>query len=356
MIAIKNIKALFLLQFLLFYSIVNAQKVTEDSLQQTTYKDTKTFKAPSKDFVTIVLQTHNGLLRFGVQNNYTFLPDGRPLRKDLNQAKIINLKRSTLNEGRQAFTEILRMKFMTDLYKDLDKKSFTVSERSMYKEDKNSLLAQNQLLKLANAVSNISLMAKHFCNPKIADCNYNVENFYRGIRNTKPWGGGGANEFKRLNSYTSFVSQYLEQLQRWSSSLFTDNTIDGYLVLMARLGVYDFENKGYWLSYGMGSTSWQFLRFHTLAPNTINERKLTSSNTSSILYKMPVDTAEEFSEKTKIIYLVYKVKAVLEGLDPHYESIKTSFSLENSIIELYDNEDLKTKIGEIAIDETLTVK
>lgn len=356
MLVPKVIKIIVVLCFFGFNSSVNSQMKTLDSIEKIEYKDTKTFKPPSQSFVPIILQTHNGLLRFGVQNNYTFLPDGRPLRKDLNQAKIINFKRSTLNEGKQAFTELLRMKFMADIYKDIDKSYFTVSEKSMYKEDKNSLLAQNQLLKLANAVSNISLMEKHFCNPKIADCNYNSEIFFRGISNTKPWGGVGANEFKRLNRYTSYVTQYLEQLQQWSSSMFTDNTIDGYLVLMSRLGVYDFENKGYWLHYGMGKNSWKFLRFHTLIPNTIHERKLTSSKTSSILYKIPADKAEQFSETTKIVYLVFKVKAQLKELDPYYETIKTAFSLENSIIELYNNEDLKTKIGEISIDQNLTTK
>ena len=353
---IKKIKVLFVIQFLVFNSIINAQTNTTDSIKKIGYEDTKIFKSPSQNFIPIMLQTHKGALRFGKQNNYSLLPDGSHLSHKIVQTKGIDVKTAKLSESRQAFIQLLRMKYMADEYKDLDKESFTVQASSMYKEEKNSLQAQNQLLKLANAVSSISLMSKCFCNPKLNDCNYNSKNFYRGIRNIHPWGGKGANEFKRLNSYTNYVSQYLKPLQEWSHNLFTDNTIDGYMVLTSRLGTYDFKNKGFWLSFHSSQSSWFFLRFSDLAPNTINERKLTSSNTSSILYKMPPNIAEQFSEKTRIIYMVFKIKVLLKGIDPYREAIKSSFSLENSTIELYDAEDLKTKIGEISIDENLSVK
>jgi len=356
MIIIKNIKRLLIIKFLVLCSLTNAQENTIDSIKKIGYEDTKTFKSPSQNFIPIILQTHKGALRFGKQNNYSLLPDGSHLSHKIVQAKEIDLKNVKLSESRQAFIQLLRMKYMADKYKDLDKESFTVQASSMYKEEKNSLQAQNQLLKLANAVSSVPLMSKYFCNPKIDDCNYNSKNFYRGIRNINPWGGKGANEFKKLNGYTSYVSQYLEPLQKWSASLFIDNTIEGYMVLTSRLGTYDFKNKGFWLSFHSSQSGWFFLRFFDLAPKTIHERKLTNSNTSSVLYKMSPDIAEQFIEKTKTVYMVFKIKVELKGIDPYREAIKSSFSLENSIIELYDTEDLKTKIGEILIDENLSVK
>ncbi|MFD1162404.1 MULTISPECIES: hypothetical protein [Hwangdonia] len=356
MIHIKKLKVLFVIQFVMFYGIANAQTDTTDAIKKIGYNDTKTFKSTSQNHIPLVLQTHNGLLRFGKQNSYSLLPDGSHLSHKIVQAQGIDIKNAKLSESRQAFIQLLRMKYMAEVYKDLDKESFTVQASSMYKNEKNSLQAQNQLLKLANAVSSVRLINKYFCNPKINDCNYTPENFYRGTRHLLPWGGQGANEFRKLNSYTSYVSQHLEPLKNWSTSLFTNNTIDAYMVLTSRLGTYDFKNKGFWLSFHSSQSSWFSLRFYNLAPNTANERKLTSSNVSSILYKMPANNAEQFSEKTRVIYMVFKIKVLLKGIDPYREAIKSSFSLENSTIELYDTEDLKTKIGEISIDENLSVK
>lgn len=357
MLNTKRIKVIFVIQFVLFYGLVNAQiKPIKDSIKTIGYHDTKTFESPSQNFIPLILQTHHGLLRFGNQNSYALLPDGSHLSHKVVQAKGIDIKNAKLSESRLAFTQLLCMKYMAETYKDLDKESFTVQASSMYKNEKNSLQAQNQLLKLANAISSVKLINKYFCNPKTNDCNYTSENYYRVARHILPWGGPGANEFKKLNSYTSYVSQHLETLQNWSASLFTDNTIDAYMVLTSRLGTYDFKNKGFWLSLHSSRSSWFFIRFYNLIPKTAYERKLTSSNTSSILYKMPAHIAEQFSEKTKMIYMVFKIKVLLKGIDPYRTGIKSSFSLDDSIIELYNTEDLKTKIGEISIDENLTVK
>jgi hypothetical protein len=224
----------------------------------------------------------------------------------------------------------------------------------MYSKDKNSYHAQQHLLKLANAITHNKELFRYFCNPKKEDCAFTADKNVYYYRNIGNWGGKGANEFQILKSYTSYVQNNLKLLQQWSSSIFPNNTINGYYVIRSNLGEYDFKNQGYWIGNLFAQGRFLIQR-HNLEPANANERKLINPRGVSILFKMSPSEAEKFSESSaKTIFLVFKIKVSLKGLERGYERIKTSYTLESPIIEIYKDEGLTKKINELSIDTMIT--
>ncbi len=339
----------------LFLTIkINAQQSIDTIVK---YDDVITFQPPSKNFIPLVFQTHNKLLRFGQQNDYYLSPDGSFITHHTqpNLSKKIEKKNTQLLYSRQAIYELLKLKFMTQIYTDIDKTMFTKHENEMYTKDKNSHLAQTHLLKLANTITSVKKMNHYFCNPKEEDCQFNPKSYYyRDSRRGKNWGGKLASEFEQLRNYSAYVKENLVSLQQWSTTIFPDNTIDGYFVTKVYLGEYDFKNNGYWLDSSFFSYDFFLLQYQNLEPRNTNERKLIHSNGSSILFKMSPAEAEKLSEKIKNIYMAFKIKVMLKGVSQNYDNLNASYTLESPIITLYKDDDLTLKIGEISTDTMLT--
>lgn len=358
---INNLRLLFwTLAFLLAIS-TSAVAQSEDELKATAekaYKNIISFTPSSKKFLTIHLQTHNGLLRFGEPDNYFTLPDGSYVNhksKELYQKA--DKKSWQVGMGQRAYYELLRFKYMSDIYKDMDRELFTKYSSSMYKEDKNSWLAQTNLLKLANAVTNITAMPRFFCNPK-EQCHYDVtgEKYYhRNVGDVMPWGGRGASEFKQLGAYTAYISENLSDLNQWKDDFFKGDKSEGYLVVRAYIRNYDFSNKGYWLSPRTNLVTGKIFKRMELLPQNSNERKFVDPRGINILYEMSPEKAEEFSEKIKNLYLVFKIEITIKGMEANYEYVDADYAFKSPIIALYTDDSLTEKVGEISM-ETMTTK
>ncbi|WP_339918423.1 hypothetical protein [Yeosuana marina] len=346
-----------LIAFLLISININSQKNIDTIIN---YDDIITFKPSSENFISLLFQTHKNKIRLGQQNNYALKPDGTYIsyHKQPALAKKIDKKTTKLQYSRQALYELLKLKFMTDVYADMDKEYLTKQSSSMYVKDKNSYHSQQHLLKLANAITSNKEMYRYFCNPKKEDCIFTADKnvyYYKNIINGKSWGGKEANEFQTLKSFTSYVQNNLETLQHWSAAIFPDNIIEGYFVVKTYLGEYDFKNQGYWINSNRLAQDGRFLlQYHDLEPANDNERKLVNPSGLDFLFKMTSTEAEKLVERTKNIYLVFNIKTRLKGFAYGYERIKASYTLESPIIEIYEDDDLTLKLAELSVDTMVT--
>ena len=97
------------------------------------------------------------------------------------------------------------------------------------------------------------------------------------------------------------------------------------------------------------------IRHRSLQPSNANERKLIHPNGLSILFKIAPSEAEKLSDQQKSsIYIVLKIKVNLKGLEPYDDAIKSTYTLESPIIELFWDDDLSLKATELSIDTMIT--
>ena len=195
-----NFKLTWLVTLLLISINISSQQSVDTIIN---YDDIITFKPPSKNFIPILLQTHKNKIRLGQQNSYSLKRDGTYISHHVQPslAKKIDKKETQLLYGRQALYELLKLKFMTDVYADIDKEYFTKQSSSMYVKDKNSYYAQQHLLKLANAITGNKEMYRFFCNQQKEDCAFTKDKdvyYYKNIINGGIWGGKAASEFETI--------------------------------------------------------------------------------------------------------------------------------------------------------------
>lgn len=354
----KHDKLLWMILLTLLSINIHSQQSVDTIIN---YDDVITFEPPSKNFIPIVLQTHKNEIRLGQQNSYALNKDGTFISHHVQPAlaKKVDKKETLLLYSRQGLYELLKLKFMSDVYADMDKELLTKYSSNMYLKDKNSYYAQQHLLKLANAIHSVEKLYQYFCNPKHQDCTLSATNnvyYYKNVIGSSTWGGKGASQFEQLRSYKSYVKENLATLQEWSNTIFSDNSIKGYFVVKVYLNEYDFKSKGYWLnSNQFGQNNRFLLQYHNFEPTNANERKLVNPQKGvSILFEMTPSEAEKLSEETKGLYLVFNTKTIIKGLEHRYDRIKANFTLESPIIEIYKDDDLTLKVGELSVDTMIT--
>ncbi|MEC8833020.1 MAG: hypothetical protein VX772_11725 [Bacteroidota bacterium] len=313
----------------------------------------KVFNPPTTDFISLSLQTHKGKLRFGVQDEYFLKSDGTYVSSRDDEYFEKDKQFSHNNASRHAFVELLKIRFKEDMFDVMDKDFFTERTQNMYEKDLKSHTAQQHVLALANALCNKQQSIRFFCNPKEEDCasGFQQDGYYNEPRNIRSWGGRGASEFQKLRAYTNFVKEKFPLVGKWAKTLYSDNVLEGYYVTRTNLGTYDFKNGGYWLNTYQFYNQGFLLKWYGLQPANSSERKLMHPNGSSILFKMLPEEAETFSEKSQQIFLVFDASGYLNGLENYRaDQLKTTFSLNSPVIEIYSDDGLTKKVGEININ------
>lgn len=318
----------------------------------------KVYKAPSPNFIDLSLQTHNNKLRFGVQDEYYLKSDGSYVKPSDATYVDIDKRFSHNNASRHAFAELLKIRFKEEMFAAMDTDYFTERTNTMFEKDKMSHTAQQHTLLLANALSTNEHAMSYFCNQKEdSDCTsrFPQAGYYNEPSNIRPWGGRGATDFQQLRAYTTFAKNDLPVIVKWGSTLLPDNTLNGYYVTRTHLGKYDFKAGGFWLITHQFYNQGFLLKWYGLQPGNSAERKLMHPNGASILLKMSPDKAETFSEKVQQIHLVFNVTGKLNGLESYRaDQLKTTFTLNSPIIEIYSDDSLTNKVDEIDINTMVT--
>ena len=323
---------------LLFLLILSIPIIT---IGQNSDKNTITYTSPSKDFLDITIQSHKGLPRFGhLYYHSGVTPPTNPV----------------------AYNILIGMKYLTIIYADMDKSKLSNYDNNQ-KQLKNyhSVKAQNHLKQLAGQVCSDALLEKYFCDTSTtAKCTF--IDAYGQRKNINYWGGNRTNQFQQMRSYKSFVTNHLEALQNWSNTFFKKGTEIGYMVSRSSVvnlststrssKAYDFQKKGYWLG-GMIADGGHPIPILEFVAFTENEKKI-KNNSSKIFLSINPEKAKKLSLAVgSPLFTVAKVKIYHNKKTPVSDGVRVpfSFELESPIIEVYKDQALTNKIGEINVDK-----
>ncbi|MEM9000535.1 MAG: hypothetical protein AAGB24_09750 [Bacteroidota bacterium] len=295
--------------------------------------NTVTFKTPSDKFIDITLQAHKGLPRYG---------------------EIYYRRGITPYTNNNAFKFLVEMKYMDNIYADMDMGKITKKplQGTNDKKELHSYLAQTNLLNVASHVCSEEALQDYFCpeNSKTKPCRF-IDR-YGQRKNIGIWGGFGANEFKQMRSYTSFVKDYLKELQSWSATFFKSDMQDAYLVGSVRLiKPYDFKNEGYWITPPLASLGNGPLLNVTFVAITEKEKKLTNQR-NQVLFAMSPKEAKKMALEKEILWSVVKGRVVPTSRNE--AQIRFDFELESDSIEIYRDPSLLQKIGELSISNLIS--
>ena len=328
----KQGKLTWLIMLLLISTHINSQQNTD--------KNTITYTSPSKDFIDITVQSHKGLPRFG---------------------ELYYKKGITPPTNPFAYNALVGMKYLTTIYADMDRSKLTSYENNNTNlKNAHSASAQNHLKQLIGLVGSDALLEKYFCDKSTAiKCTF--IDAYGQRKRTNYWGGSRNNQFQKMRSYKNFMNDhYLETLQRWSNTFFKEDSEIGYLVsrssVVASSGglsskAYDFQKKGYWLG-SVISGGGHPITILNFIPFTKNERILKDPNFKIFLSISP-EKAKKLSLMVRSsLYTVSKIKIYHDkkASISNFE-VPFSFELESPIIEVYTDQALTHKIGEISADQ-----
>ena len=292
-----------------------------------------TYKAPNKDFMDVVIQSHKGLPRYGDVYYYRGV---------------------TAHTHSKAYRALLELKFMEDLFKDMDRSkltSYNYADNDL--KAKNSNKAQHHLLMLGKDVLSDERLQEYFCDAEAkSPCNfYNTA----GERSLVPsWGGTRNNEFAQNRSYTAFIQNHLEALEAWSNTFFPNDEQIAYFVARGAVnGKYDFKKKGYWIR-SIFSIGGDFILHNTnFMPYTENEKTLRHSSKSIFLPVEPSKAKEYALTNVSPVFVAFKVKVFPKIIAP--DQIQWEFQLEDSDVEFYKDGLLSQKLGEVDM-KTVTFK
>jgi hypothetical protein len=337
----KSIKPTQLFILVVILSVLSMNAQTDDNLI--------TYKAPSDAFEDITIQSHNGLPRFGL---------GQFMSREKLNALSINTK---------AYIELLNFKFGEAVYKDIDLKNITNTSRihpnDVDKKDENSVLAQRQLLKLARNVSKEETLKKYFCEDgDKPPCNFINRNKER--ISVSYWGGNASrgNEFRQTRSYQSYIKDNYSPLKEYSKTIFKGGSEIGYMVYRGTVSVnrfdiskvYDFDKKGYWLSYKsfIGAPSIRA----KMSAFTKDEK--TFANNDLLLFPVAPDKAKKLALKVSTkVYLVAKVKVSYDpnNVTAHTADVTFSYELLEKTFKVYKDDALTELIGEIKLENIVAM-
>ena len=278
-------------------------------------------------------------------------------------------KNTLIKEGFINYSNMIKMKYMASYYNDIDKTYLTVitHENRDNKKDIHSYTAQTHLLKSMWALVSDELKRTYFCDEvKDPKCRIIGE-----------W-GGSKDEFVAQEKYVSFVAANLENLRKWSTTFFKNNSETGYFVTRHKFGQYDFDKNGFWVKlppndkvfYGFNSLDSAFF-FEFLPEEPFENDYLNSikSTHPKILLPMAADKAEAFLNNRDInfpdkrpseyIYSAIKVRIVYKELNTvniTFPNPTFTYQFEDPVIEFYKDIELTKKIGAINLEKAVYKK
>ncbi|WP_431126241.1 hypothetical protein [Flagellimonas flava] len=321
-----------------------APKKPAEEVAQSSDTDVITYKAPSADFVDIIIQSHKGLPRYG------------DLHYRLGVTTPVN------NEG---YKKLVELKFLRETYDDMNLAKLTSYEEKSSGDQRqgNSYFAQSHLKNLAGQVCSEEVLKTYFCDETANASNTNTKSKYQSSRQIpcefsdsykirkvpSHWGGSRNNEFQQQRSYKGFSEKYLRTLQSWADTFFGNGEQVAYLVNTTNInGKYDFKNKGFWLT-GLIRSSGFMLHPSNFLAYSENEKKIKNSH-QQFFFSIDPQKAKEFNLQERVpLNCVFKVKVFPKVVN--HTQVQFDFELVDPIIEIYSkNEALTEKLGEIDIE------
>lgn len=324
------------------------------------------FKAPNSQFESFEVQKHNGLPRFGAINSYE-----RYTSKKWSFNKAMNAKIKEYESAKDLYALMIKTKDLSKYYAKLNRDILYTdkgnqSTRGIKDEETLQRALQSHLKHLAFELLDEKSKSVYFSNPE--------SKYPKPIR---VWGGRDSDEFRQLEVYNDFVENNLEALLEWSKKDFLpNNELEYYEVLVGEISrEYDFENKGYSIS---GLIKRNSIETSVIAPYSEveyvqeNEFEYHSNPNAKDKYgalfmELPASSAKNLKNQLKDyssysagqrkkVFLVRKVKMktvrkrrtlASKNSSEVYQEQKYNYSFSEPFIEVYADEGLKNKIGQI---------
>ncbi|WP_106145267.1 hypothetical protein [Flagellimonas meridianipacifica] len=301
-----------------------------------------TYKAPSSDFIDIVIQSHKGLPRYG----------------DIHYRRGV-----TTPVNKNGYKALVELKYLKKTYADINRSKLTSYQEKSSGDQKqeNSYFAQSHLKNLAGYTCSEEVLKKYFCDESDNSSNLQNKNKvkrkipcefvdrYGDRRPPSYWGGSRGNEFQQQRSYKGFLENHLQALQSWADTFYeNDEQIVYYVCGSGIQGKYDFKNKGYWLAGLMGGGSFMLHSSNFLAYSE-NEKKIKNSR-QQFFFSIDPQKAKEFNLQERVpVNCVFKVKVFPKVVN--HTQVQLEFELVDQTIEIYSkNPALTEKLGEINIE------
>jgi hypothetical protein len=284
-----------------------------------------TYKAPNKDFMDVVIQSHKGLPRYGDVYYYRGV---------------------TAPTHSKAYRALLELKFMEDLFKDMDRSkltSYNYADNDL--KAKNSNKAQHHLLMLVKDIFSDENMQEYFCDPEAkAPCNFTNAVGERTI--VPSWGGTRNNEFAQNRSYSKFIKNHYEALRDWSETFYENGSQVAYFVARGAVAEkYDFKDKGYWIGNIFSIGGDFILHNSNFLAYTENEKTLKNTSKRVFLSVDPTEAKEFNLQSRSPVFVVFKVKVTPRITNTTH--VDWEFELESTAMEFYKDAPLTKKMGEV---------
>ena len=319
------------LAFMTTASPISAQNTTEETV---------VYESPSPMFVTIELQAHKGLPRFGTLNNYTgqgsASKPSQPTMRTVRNPEALEKAKST-KLGLLRFSLMVGLKYIAPFMDDLDRERLTTMASTNSQKQRNSTYLQHFLL---NQVA-----------PNI------------GLDEACTNANQGKNEFERLRNYKTFVDNCLEPLERWSQDFFKNDELTGYHVSTLHVGSgYDFDKKGYWIQHHFSLNNvfpvkQGGIKRVDFEPVAAYESELLKKGIGKksiqFFLKMDGQDAERLvKEGINRLYLVKKIRMVHSGKPMSQPSDPVTFNYAHASKELqiYEDESLTKLFTTLSLD------
>jgi hypothetical protein len=324
----------------IFFATISYSQEVDDS-------DLIVYKAPSSKFHNIVLQSHKGLPRFGLLNNYSIpIKNNNGYKKkysNIPRDPITREKNKKIRLGYQNYFNMVTFKYLSDVYKDIDREQLTkIPATGTTGKQKNSYDSQQYLRSL------LTLCFEEKC-----------KNAFN-----------GKNEFERLRNYKTFVNENLDDLRKWSNTFFKNDNVIGYHVSRLGLGSqsYDFNKKGYWvfLNLNINITN-KHMNYTSFEPKADYENDLLNKTIVGrrnqiqrlqIFLAMSPEKAEKFQlNNIRNLYLVKKIKTTnKEIISGSGTFLKLTYQHESPTMEIYEDMALTKKLGTLSLNNLILKK
>lgn len=288
---------------------------------------------PNEDFLSIKLQTYNGLPRLGILD-YSDLQSYNQIGKDVYR---VNLSKYFL---------LLEMKYLSDAYNALDAERPTTPDSPIL-----SRSIENHLRKI------VALLAP----------NEVINKYLWGAGNYRSNNWNGNTVIEQKNSYREFMEVIYPDLRGWANNLWENNEQYGYLVSQTTLGAYNMQNQGYIIAVTQEKINdghYVYNSKYVFRPLKKYEKSLQQDN--KYFFGYPEDKASILENKLRQkqtvygrakrhVYLVQKIRLYRgsnmfndRNLGPQVEIL---YSIEDPVIEIFEDMALSHKLGDLNIDE-----
>lgn len=299
---------------------------------------TRVYEAPNNDFNDVVLPTHKNLLRLGFISSKS--GDIKTIEKNFN-----------------AFRALLQFK-IDQKVENWDDPFSTIDNNLPYR------LAPDKPLTKETARFNsiLGTVLRGIISDKAAKTYF--KEYYAGTI----WKG---DSFEQIRNYRTFVKKHFQSLTKWPNQLIPEGSEDVYYVTVDRVSNYDFDNGGILLSLGFANVSEDnailrkvlnknirfqislkeifFSQNHSdrgsnsfdYSPRNSYERNIDQSN-GVVFFEIDLEEANEVLKLGRL-YVLRKLK-----LNDDF-----TFNITSPVIELYQNESLTEKIGELNYNDLI---